>query len=247
MEMRQHPRISVPLLVEISNAALGKRETTAKDLSDGGVFVYLDDHTLQIGTAVKIKLKTTHVSDTQTAPTVEANVVRVETDGVALAFKNKTAHHLWASVERLRDELVVGRDYFQAYEAFICQHAVKGILFVQQNGKWSFPGHFLKADTPIEQLRTFYLDANLGLSPSTSMELVGVENFSNPVLPESSTLCLVHRMEVSVTAITLPSESCFKDYKWVSREKDLRDLTVPQAWVRSAAEVILKKPQPNHE
>jgi hypothetical protein len=91
MEKRQHPRISVLLLVEISNAALGKRETTAKDLSDDGVFVYLDDHTLQIGTAVKIKLKTTHVSDTQTAPTVEANVVRVETDGVALAFKNKTA------------------------------------------------------------------------------------------------------------------------------------------------------------
>jgi hypothetical protein len=79
------------------------------------------------------------------------------------------------------------------------------------------------------------------------MELVSVENFSNPLLPESSTLCLVYRMEVSVTAITLPSESCFNDYKWVLREKDLRDLTVPRGWVRSAAEAILKNPQPNHE
>ena len=235
------------MLAEISHAALGLRETTAKDLSDGGVFVFLSDHALQIGATVKIKLKTTQISDTQTAPTVEAHIVRVETDGVALAFKNKTAHHLWASVEKLRDELMVGRDYFQAYAGLVCQHSTKGILFVQQNGKWSFPGHFLKANVVIEQLRASYLDVNLGLSSNSSMELVAVENFSNPALPESSTLCLIHRMEFSDSTITLPSGSCLKDYKWIAREKDLRDLTVPQDWVRRAAEAILKKLHSNDE
>lgn len=240
MEQRQHPRVSVPLVVEISHATLGKRETTARDISDGGVFVYLTDHTLKVGAAIKIKLQATLVNDSQNGPTVDAVVARVEDDGVALSFKNKTAHHLWSSVERLRTELAIGRDYFQVYQALVCRHLDKGILLTQQHGKWGFPGLFLQVDTPPAESRRDYLNRELSITAYSQEAPIAVESFHNPYLPEASTLCIMHGLTLSQPGAQLSPDSASKDLKWAVRPKDVNDLTVSHEWVRDIALKELK-------
>ena len=235
MENRQHPRVCIPLVVELTHATIGTREATARDLSDGGLFIYLDDHPLQQGAQLKIRRQRTAVDDSQSNPTVDVQVVRIEDEGVALRFKNKTAHHLWSSVERLRSELSIGQDYFQAYEAILCQHLDKGMLFVQQHGKWTLPGHYLKVDVPIADGRRAYLKTELGISEFTAAQVHGVHSFHSEFIPEASTLCIVQGITLAQPQPQLPADSSIKETRWIAKHKDLADLTVSHGWIRDVA------------
>ena len=241
MEKRQHPRILVPLVVELSHATLGTKLATAKDLSDGGVFVYLVDHALQDGANLQIRLKTELVGDTQNAPTVQTQVVRVDDDGIALTFKNRTAHHLWSSVERLRDELLIGRDFFQAYEAIVGCHPEMGILLVQQHGKWGFPGYYLEVDVEPQEARRKYMGEQFGAIDFADQGPMEVRTFYNQILPEASTLCVMHAVAIQNTRLKLAASSSYKDLRWVVRPKDINDLTVAHTWVRSVALAQLER------
>ena len=56
MEQRQHLRIQIPLGVEITHPAIGTQTTTARDISEGGVFVRLATNSIAVGAKVKIKV-----------------------------------------------------------------------------------------------------------------------------------------------------------------------------------------------
>ena len=42
MDRREHPRIQIPLLVELSHPSIGRQNCVARDISEGGVFVQID-------------------------------------------------------------------------------------------------------------------------------------------------------------------------------------------------------------
>ena len=114
MEQRTHPRIRLPLLVEIQHPSIGKRRCTARDVSEGGIFVMVRNHSFAVGAKLRLTSLNPNQVDSQPTPTVDMEVKHVDENGVGLAFVNRTSRHLWETVKRLRDELEIGRDYFQA-------------------------------------------------------------------------------------------------------------------------------------
>ena len=57
MEQRTHPRIQLPLLVEVQHPSIGRRRCTARDVSEGGLFVQVSDHSINVGAKLKITTK----------------------------------------------------------------------------------------------------------------------------------------------------------------------------------------------
>ena len=104
MERRQHPRVQIPLLVGIKHPSIGQIRAMARDASEGGIFVHLDDPKIKRGAKLKVTLLNSNSVDNQPTPTVDMEVQRVEADGIGLAFTNTTGTHLWTSVQRLREE-----------------------------------------------------------------------------------------------------------------------------------------------
>lgn len=85
---RQHERFPIEVEVEISVAGLFSRQRRilrTRDVSDSGVFVLSDARTCPAaGTEIEIRL--TGLVDGQDPPVVRARVVRVTSEGMAIAF-----------------------------------------------------------------------------------------------------------------------------------------------------------------
>ena len=236
IENREYDRIKLPLLVEVSHATVGTVEATARDISEGGIFVELPDSGLTVGAQVKVRLRARHITDFQYAPTVDVKVARLADDGLALEFKNKTAEHLWTSVERLRDELSLKQDFFQVYQILLVSHAERGMLFVQQHGKWTFPGVYLEAsDNPIEKLEALCKD-DLGIEAESIKPLL-TKGITHDALPEASTFCVAYETQ---TEERLPQPS-YKDWRWINKPGELADITVAFPFIRELAEAYLAR------
>ena len=166
MELREHPRIQIPLLVELKHATIGTVEATARDVSEGGVFVNLAESKLAQGAKVQVTLQHTSDVETTATPTVQMVVQRVEPDGVALKFANKSYQHIWQSVDRYRSDLTVGRDYFQVYQSAVLSNSSGELLLAMENGKWLFPGHYLVVSDDWQEALAAHL-RQLGVSNVT--------------------------------------------------------------------------------
>jgi hypothetical protein len=83
-DKRRHERIAFPSEVTLTDPDFGAITTHTRDVSDGGVFLFIDQaHSLQVG--VRVTLQVRDMSGE--APIVRAKVVRVEDDGVALMYE----------------------------------------------------------------------------------------------------------------------------------------------------------------
>ncbi len=142
MEKREHPRIQIPLLVELIHPAIGTVQTTAKDISEGGLFVYLANPKIREGGKLKLRVLTTFPTDTQSKPTIEMQVKRVTEEGLGLAFINKTAQHLWSSVQQPRQELAIGRDYFQVHLSLAVLNEKKAFCSFRKTANGCYPADF---------------------------------------------------------------------------------------------------------
>ena len=84
-EQRRYMRASSQALVEISHPSLGVIELKAKDLSDGGVYVFLGTHTAPpVGTVVKARIKR-HTGVINAEP-VDMQVMHLHSGGMGLMF-----------------------------------------------------------------------------------------------------------------------------------------------------------------
>lgn len=242
-EQRLHVRIKLPLLVELSHPSFGTIETTARDISDGGLFVELKSHRLSQGAAAKIRLRSPHVADFQHTPSVDVRVAHVQSEGVGFEFRNQTARHLWLSVERLREELKVGRDYFQIYQIAVVVNPDLGLLMVQQHGKWSFPGTYLEVTDNVEtKVRTFCEDS-LGLVPAQDTRILTAQNLTHPSLPEASTYVVVFRIN---TKSSEPDPQ-YKDWRWIRKRSEFSDLTVAFDLIRDLGTQVLSDMEDNKQ
>lgn len=176
MDSREHPRIQLPFEVEVNHPSLGRARCIARDISEGGMFVTLADSGIRAGFKVKVTVIASTLTEGTPTPTVNMDVVRVADDGLGLRFSNRTSRHLWESVVRQREELAIGRDYFQVFQAAVVVNPQGKVLVVQQQGKWLFPGTYLIVGQPwLESLRT-YLSAELGLKSLDFRETLEVDS-----------------------------------------------------------------------
>ena len=84
-EQRQFTRVSSSVMVQISHPSFGMIELKAKDLSDGGIFVYLGNHIAPpTGTVVKTLIKR-HKGAINEEP-VDMRVVHHQSGGMGLMF-----------------------------------------------------------------------------------------------------------------------------------------------------------------
>lgn len=234
MEQREHQRIDLPLVVEISHAVIGTVETTARDISDGGIYVHMPAHKLHQGANIKLRLRTTAIDQVDNTPKIDAQIVRTEADGFAAAFKNRTAEHLWSSVERVRQSLVVGKDLFQVYEAYAISHADKGVLLVQHQGRWQFPGAYLEigegvsANGTRERNRT--IESLVGLKSCTDEQVIDGRALIHSQLPEASTYAITFHLHTQQTSTRL--HSSYRSARWLKTANDVNDVTFAHTWLR---------------
>lgn len=235
-ERRQHPRIQLPLLVELQHPSLGRKPCVARDISEGGVFVYLEDSGLRPGATLRLTLKNVTTLESQPTPTVEMEVRRVDEDGLGLEFKNKTSRHLWESVERLRAELAIGRDYFQLHVAAVVLREPGRLLIVQQNGRWTFPGLFLVVGEDWREALQSMLADRFGIAAdTTAMELLNLETESSDKIPEAAVAKAFVIMQADAAEYHFEPGDRYKDDRWLQNPRMIDELTFADDMTRRQA------------
>jgi hypothetical protein len=225
MEKRSHPRVQLPLLVELQHPALGKRRCTARDISEGGLFVSVTDHPITNGAKLKLTLLNPNQVDHQPTPTVDMQVTRVEEAGLGLRFVNKTSQHLWQSVKRLREELQIGRDYFQVYVAALAMNEDGKLLIVQEHGRWTFPGHYLIVGEDWREALNSTLAKSFALKTAHVQRICDMSSSRNHDLPEAAAMKLHVQLAVDDSNFAVSEESEYRGHRWIDRRRDIEELT----------------------
>jgi hypothetical protein len=84
-DKRQHERIAFPGEVKIMHPDFGSIIGRTRDLSDGGLFLFVENNP-GLGVGAQVTVQAQDISGE--APLVEATVVRVEAGGVALKYES---------------------------------------------------------------------------------------------------------------------------------------------------------------
>ncbi|MGK0500333.1 MAG: hypothetical protein ACJAYG_001982 [Oceanicoccus sp.] len=85
LEQRQYLRLQSQVITEISHPSFGMIELKARDLSEGGVFVFFGNHIPPpVGTVVQARIKR-HTGVINQVP-VDMLVVRHQSGGMGLKF-----------------------------------------------------------------------------------------------------------------------------------------------------------------
>jgi len=241
MEKRKHPRIELPLLVELQHPSVGRSSCVARDISEGGVFVQIKSPGIKVGAKLKIKLQNPNTIDTHATPTVQMQVMRVDPEGLGLAFVNKTSRHLWESVERLRDELTVGRDYFQMHVCALIVREDGKLLVVQQNGKWTFPGRYLIVGDRWRDTLCGMLEDRFSLKVDNgAFSLLNLETESAEKIPEAAVAKLFAVIAVDAAAFKFVAGERYKTSRWINRPRIIEEMTFADELTRAQARAALE-------
>jgi ADP-ribose pyrophosphatase YjhB (NUDIX family) len=225
MQDRGFPRIQLPLLVEVKHPTLGGRRCLARDISEGGVFVQLQEPEIKVGAKLKLTVLNPISVETTPTPTVEMEVKRVEADGLGLAFKNTAGRHLWKSVERLRSELAIGRDYFQVHLSTLVVNEANAILLVQQHGRWTLPGAYLTVGEDWRQAALRFLESTFNLRNPSVDAILTINNEGHSDLPEAAMLDVYLDVSASSTDFKISETSRYRDARWVDRRRFVEEAT----------------------
>lgn len=240
MDSRRYPRVQLPLLVALKHPSLGSLRCIAKDISEGGVYVYTDNPHIGPGAKVKVTLENLLNVESQPTPTVEMEVKRVEAEGLALEFVNVTGRHLWQSVERLRTELAVGRDLFQAHLNIVVTNET-GVLLTQRHGRWGFPGTFLQVGEDWRETTRTYLLTQFGITLTDIIGVVAMNSVGHNELPEAALLDLFVEARAAGEACKLAPDSRYKTARWTERRRDVEETTFATDQSRELAIATLKR------
>jgi ADP-ribose pyrophosphatase YjhB (NUDIX family) len=241
MEQRRYPRVQLPLLVELKHPAVGASRCIARDVSEGGIFVYTQNPQIKAGAKVKVTVQNTLSVEAQPTPTVEMEVKRVEPDGLALEFVNVTGRHLWQSVEQLRTELAIGRDYFQVHLNTLVINDANAILLVQQHGKWTFPATFLKVGEDWRDAAKRFLREDMGVEARDLGQIVAMHSAGHAEVPEAAVLDLFVEVYTASDRCCLAPASRYKSGRWTDRRRDVEEATFTTEQIRDLADAALKR------
>ena len=242
MEKRLHPRVQLPLLVEMQHPSLGKQRSIARDISEGGVFVHMENPTVTTGAKLKLTLLNPSNVESHPTPTVDMIVRRVEENGLGLEFVNQTSRHLWQSIERLREELEVGRDYFQVHQSAVVLNDDAHILLVQQYGKWMFPGEYLIVGEDWQSAIKGFLASNFSLKDIVANEILALDSSGGNGLPEAAVLKVFHLLHANSKSFTMTER--YKSFRWVNSRRGLDEVTFVSDILRQIAVDVLRRNVP---
>lgn len=256
-EQRKHPRIQVPLLVEIQHPSLGRQRCVAKDISQGGVYVTIEGVDIRSGANVKLTLLNSNSVYKQSTPTVDMEVVRADEHGMGLKFISKTSQHLWQSVEHFRVELAIGRDYFQIHVSPVVINERGQLLVVQQHGHWTFPGAYLVVGANWRQVIQQSLRDRFALRKLHIDHILDMTSSNSDELPEAATMKIFVLMHGDAGEFSFPDSGhadshsgntrsgdslAYKSYRWLDNKRDLAELSFIDEQTRQIAGNALDEP-----
>ena len=247
MERREHPRIHLPFEVEVEHPSLGTVRSIARDISESGMFVTVTGTGVRVGSKVKVTAIASALAEGSPTPTIGMEVVRLEDDGFGLKFSNRTSRHLWESVVRERDELVIGEDYFQVFQAAVIVNPQRKLLVVQQHGKWLFPGTYLAVGDAWREALESFLETDLGIADLRFRETLEVDSAADVVAAERATLSLFHRYNSDATRAKLAKQGRYTKAKWVGRTMGIDELTFSHALLRTIGQRALERAETEYE
>ena len=239
MQDRRHPRIQLPLLVEVKHPTLGGRRCVARDISEAGVFVHLQEPEIKVGAKLKLTLLNPISVEVTPTPTVEMEVKRVEADGLGLAFISASGRHLWQSVEHLRSELAIGRDYFQVHLSFLVVNEAKAILLVQQHGRWTLPGAYLTVGEDWREAAKVFLESTFNLADVSVESVLTVNNEGDPDLPEAAMLDVYLDVSANSSEFKLSETARYRNIRWADRRRFVEEATFANDLIRELADTRL--------
>jgi hypothetical protein len=208
----------------------------ARDISEGGVFVQLEAPNIRVGATVKLTLKSPNTVDSQPTPTVTMEVRRVEEDGLGMAFVNRTSRHLWESVERLRGELAVGRDYFQIHVSGLVVRDDGRLLVVQQAGRWTFPGTYLVVGDQWQRALAAMLERRFSLEiREEDMMVRSMHTESTAALPEAAVARLFALMRTEAAGFQFEAGDRYRECRWLANHRKANELTFVDDVTRAEA------------
>lgn len=232
---RASARIQLPFEVEVSHPSLGKIRSVARDISEGGIFVRLSPTGLRVSAKVKVTVLNAALVESSATPTIDMEVARVTEEGLGLKFANRTSQHLWNTVDRLRQDLRLGQDYFQVFQgAAIVNHQGK-LLVVQRHGKWLFPGDYLTVGLEWQTALIDFLTADLGLDDLVLEDTLGIDSAPGTMASENATFSAFHRFSSRSERVRLRDDSRYRHAKWISRAFSLEELTFAHPLLRDLA------------
>lgn len=241
MESREHPRIQLPFEVELTHPTFGRLRATARDISEGGVFVQTSPGALRPGAKLKLTIVSAALVESTPTPTVEMEVARITEDGLGLKFSNKTSQHLWHTVDRLRSELRIGHDYYQVFQGALIINAQNKLLVVQQHGKWLFPGEYLAVGEDWHTRLMTFLEEELGIDDLVYLDALGFDSSVSPRATEAATFSVFHRLSSNSDRVRLRSGSRYRQGKWVGRSMSLEELTFSHPVLRRLASAAFER------
>jgi hypothetical protein len=174
-------------------------------------------------------------------------VARVTDEGVGLRFANRTSRHLWESVHRLREELQLGKDYFQVFQGAAIVNELGKLLVVQRHGKWLFPGEYLTVGEPWHAALLHFLTAELGLDDLTFQDTLGVDSGTGVEAEENATFSAFYRFSSALENVRLREGSRYRHAKWVSRNFSLEELTFSHPKLKELAAVAFEQADAQRE
>jgi hypothetical protein len=247
MEQREHPRIHLPFEVEVEHPSLGTIRSIARDISESGLFVAASGTGIRVGSKVKVTVLASALAEGTPTPTIGMEVARLDDDGFGLKFNNRTSRHLWESVVRERDELVIGEDYFQVFQAAVVVNPQRKLLVVQQNGKWLFPGAYLRVGERWRETLEAFLEEDLDLTDVRFRETLEVDSGADVVAPERAMLSLFHRYSSDGMRTRLAPAARYSKAKWIGRTMGIDELTFSHPLLRTIAQRALERAETEYE
>lgn len=241
MDTREHARIQLPFEVEVTHPSAGLQRSIARDISESGMYVAMATDGLRVGSKVKLRVIVSTLTEGSPTPTVEMEVVRLDAEGVGLKFSNRTSHHLWQSVVRQREELAVGRDYFQVFQAAVIVNPQRKLLVVQEHGRWLFPGCYLMVGEAWLEVLKNALRESLGLDDVRFRDTLEVDSGTDIVAAERAMLSLFHRFSCDVSRAKPAPGGRYTKVKWIGRTTGLEDLTFSHPLLRGVAQRALDR------
>lgn len=233
IEKREHTRVYLPFQVEISHSSIGCLRTTASNISEGGIFVEIDNPQITDGAIIHLTILSIPLIESPPTPSIKMIVSYSSTQGLGLKFATKTSQHLWESVKRARNSLIIGEDYFQIYQNALIVNPSKELLLVQQSGKWLLPGSYLKVGEDWKSALTKSLHDNLGITELKHLQMMGADSYPEITAKEAATFTVFQLFLTSSTSLKPATDCQYTSIKWVGHTRSINECTFSHPLLRS--------------
>lgn len=168
-ELRRHRRLQIPLQVEIRHPAIGTLEVPAADISDGGIFIKVDEcFQLESGESLIVRTLGLGLNADEIGPPLVMKVVRKTPDGMGLCLEETAS-------ENLKSLATDPTTMHSVIQSVFLVNQNQEVLFTMQGDHWRLPSRALGSAESWQQgiqalLKTLQETADLDITTNVRVQ-----------------------------------------------------------------------------